>query len=309
MKPIKSQFILQYPKLYKSRYGSNRYQCKVKQIFICIFGGWYIVKDMGRFYDKMMGRGFLVQQLSITEIVGAYKKSFLGLTWMFVLPLLAVVIWVFLNGAGIIDPGDTGMPYPAYVLLSTSIWGFYLEAYKSTSNLLVTNGRMLIMAKVPFEPFITQKIVVHLINFIIPFLLNVIVLLFFGIRFSWWSLLFPLALVPLFCLGLAIGMFTAILRIIAVDLGTIIDEGMKLMMFLTPVVYTANVSAGYLQSIVRYNPLTYLVGLPRDVLVSGHINHIWATVVCASVSIFIFFVTYRMLIKVGRRVLERLVNN
>lgn len=264
---------------------------------------------MGRFYDKMMGRGFLVQQLSITEIVGAYKKSFLGLTWMFVLPLLAVVIWVFLNGAGIIDPGDTGMPYPAYVLLSTSIWGFYLEAYKSTSNLLVTNGRMLIMAKVPFEPFITQKIVVHLINFIIPFLLNVIVLLFFGIRFSWWSLLFPLALVPLFCLGLAIGMFTAILRIIAVDLGTIIDEGMKLMMFLTPVVYTANVSAGYLQSIVKYNPLTYLVGLPRDVLVSGHINHIWATVVCASVSILIFFVTYRMLIKVGRRVLERLVNN
>ena len=251
----------------------------------------------------------LVKQLTIVEIIGLYKKSFLGLAWMFILPILAVIIWVALHGAGVVNPGETDIPYPAYVLLSTSIWGFFLEAYKSTSNILTKNGRMLIMSEVPFEPLLMQKVTVHLINFVIPFLVNIIVLLAFGVRFSIVSLLFPLSLLPLLLFGMAIGMIVAIFRIIVVDLASLIDEGMKLLMFLTPIVYTPKITSSWLEVIVKYNPLTYLIGFSRDLLISGSLYMPMQYFLFSGVSLVLFVLAFNFLLKSSPIVLERLINN
>ncbi len=248
-------------------------------------------------------------QLTLVEIVGMYKKSFLGMAWMFILPILAVVIWVVLNGAGVVNPGETDIPYPAYVLLSTSIWGFFLEAYRSTSNVLTQNGRMLIMSEVPFEPLLMQKAVVHLINFIIPFVVNIIVLLAFGVRFSALALLFPISLLPLLLLGMAIGMVIAIFRIIMVDVANLTDEGMKLLMFLTPIVYTPKISSSWLEVIVAYNPLTYLIGFSRDLLTSGSFYMPGWYFVFSGLSLLLFILAFRFLLKSSTIVLERLINN
>lgn len=228
---------------------------------------------------------------------------------MFILPILAVVIWVVLNGAGVVNPGETDIPYPAYVLLSTSIWGFFLEAYKSSSNLLTGNGRMLIMSEVPFEPLLLQKMVVLFINFIIPFIVNILVLLAFGIRFSAAALLFPLSLLPLLMLGMAIGMVVATFRVIMIDLANLVDEGMKLLMFLTPIVYTPKITNSWLQYIVDYNPLTYLIGFSRDLLTSGGFYQPQQYLLFAALSLLLFILAFRFLTKSSTFVLERLINN
>jgi len=64
---------------------------------------------------------FLIIQLVRIDILSGYKKSYVGILWMVIYPILSVIIWVILNGAGIIQPGESSIPYPAYVLLSTSI--------------------------------------------------------------------------------------------------------------------------------------------------------------------------------------------
>ncbi len=264
---------------------------------------------MWQYITKVRSWWYLVKQLTRVEIVGLYKKSFLGMAWMFILPILAVVIWVVLNGAGVVNPGETDIPYPAYVLLSTSIWGFFLEAYKSSSNLLTNNGRMLIMSEVPFEPLLMQKVVVHLINFVIPFLVNIIVLLAFGVRFSALSLLFPVSLIPLLLLGMAIGMVVAIFRVIMVDVASLVDEGMKLLMFLTPIVYTPKINSSQLAVIVDYNPLTYLIGFSRDLLTMGAFFRPVEYLVFGLVSLLLFILSFRFLLKSSTYVLERLINN
>jgi lipopolysaccharide transport system permease protein len=264
---------------------------------------------MWKFFGSVKSWWYLVKQLTQVEIIGMYKKSFLGMAWMFILPILAVIIWVVLNGAGVVNPGETDIPYPAYVLLSTSIWGFFLEAYKSTSNLLTKNGRMLIMSEVPFEPLLMQKIVVHLINFIIPFVVNIIVLLAFGVRFSALALLFPISLLPLLLLGMALGMVVAIFRVIMVDVANLIDEGMKLLMFLTPIVYTPKITASWLEVIVNYNPLTYLIGFSRDLLTSGTFYMPLHYLIFSGVSLIAVAVSFRFLLRSSSIVLERLINN
>lgn len=73
----------------------------------------------------------------LVEIVGMYKKLFLGMVWMFILFIFVVVIWVVFNGVGVVNFGEIDIFYFVYVLFSIFIWGFFLEVYWLISNVLI----------------------------------------------------------------------------------------------------------------------------------------------------------------------------
>lgn len=250
---------------------------------------------------------YLVWQLMVTSIWGSYKKSFIGMAWMFILPILAVFVWVLLQGAGIVQPGDTSeVPYPVYVLLSTSIWGFFLEGYRSVSQVMVGSGRLLVMKDFPPEVLVISKVLEHLINFLVPLLVNLGVLLAFGISFQTVSLLFIPSLLPLLLLGIGFGMVISIFRVVAVDLATMVDEAMKLVMFVTPVVFTRDIGSGWLSRMVELNPLTYLIGFSRDLLTQGRFSDPGAYLFWSVCSLGFFLLTAVFFHRTSRRVLERL---
>ncbi|HPV43831.1 MAG TPA: hypothetical protein PKX40_21840, partial [Spirochaetota bacterium] len=76
----------------------------------------------------------LIYQLFKRDFIMAYKKSFLGIGWILLQPIIGIISWVFMNKTGVLQPGDVGIPYPAYVLLSTSIWGLFVGFFTSASE-------------------------------------------------------------------------------------------------------------------------------------------------------------------------------
>lgn len=214
-----------------------------------------------------------------------------------------------LNGAGIIEPGNTAIPYPAYVLLSTSIWGFFVGIYQSTSNVLRNRGNMITMACFPHEVLVLEKIWVHLIRFSIPFAINLVVLLLFGVHFTWVAILFPLTLIPLLVLGVGIGLIISLFRIVAVDIAQLFDRGIGFLMFLTPIIYTDEVKIKWLSKIITYNPLTYLVGFSRDVLTQGTFFEPATYGICILLTFIFFLFALRIFLNGEPRTIERLISN
>ena len=261
------------------------------------------------FFNNLKQYRFLISQLVRVDILAGYKKSFIGILWMVIYPILSVVVWIILNSAGIIEPGESTIPYPAYVLLSTSIWGFFIGIYQTTSQIIVGGGRMMIMNKFPQEVLMINKIIVHLILFAIPFVVNIVVLLLYGVRLTWMSLLFPFSLFPLLLAGLAIGLVVSILRVVAVDLVSIIDEALKVLMFLTPIVYTPKLQISGLTTFIDWNPLTYLIGFSRDLLVSGTFYEVQNFMICSVGAFIAFIMAFIFFQTVGPKVLERLITN
>jgi lipopolysaccharide transport system permease protein len=149
---------------------------------------------------------------------------------------------------------------------------------------------------------------VHLINFSVPFAINILVLLLYGIPFTWLSLLFPLTLIPLLLLGVGIGLFVSMLRVVGEDFSRIIDQFIGFLMFLTPIIYAPKVQISWLAGIVAYNPLTYLIGFSRDVLVNGTFTHPTIYLVTSAVSIAFFLFAVRVFMRSERKLLERLIN-
>lgn len=268
-----------------------------------VFQGWrHVARNLNQY------RYFILQLLRI-YLLAPFKKSLIGALWLFIFPLLTVIIWIFLHGAGIVQPGDTGIPYPVFVLLGTTIWSLFINIYKSSSQIIVDSSSILVMNKFPYETLIVGRLLENMITFSIPLVINIVVLLFFGIKFTWLSLLFPLTLIPILLFGLTIGLFVALLRVVAVDLCNVVDEGMKVLMYLTPIVYAPKIKIGWLTHIIDYNPLTYLVGLPRDILAKGEFYEPMTFIIWTAIVIIVCPLMIRFYLFAKPRVLERLINN
>lgn len=259
-------------------------------------------------YENIRRYSYLLRQLIIVDITNSYKRSFIGVSWLIITPIISALVWVLLHGAGIFNPGDTSIPYPAYVLLSTSIWSLFNGSYQVTSNIITESGKFMITAKFPHEVLIVQKVIVHCINFIIPFLINILVLVIYGIEFGWTALLFPLALIPLILLGTGIGLIVALLRVVAVDFSRLADQCLNLLMFITPIIYAPKIKLDWLANIVKYNPLTYLIGFSRDLLTTGIFTQLNCYLLFSIFSLVFFVICLRIFMKYEAKLLERLIN-
>jgi len=251
---------------------------------------------------------FLYLQLIKVDMTTSYKRSFLGLTWLVLTPIFSVIVWVLLNGAGIFDPGDTGIPYPAYVLLSTSVWTFFQGSYQVTSNILINSGRFMVTARFPHIVLVIEQMTVHCINFIIPFLINLVVLLFYGVKFNAIALLFPVTLIPLLLCGTGLGLVVGLFRVVAIDFSKLADQAIFFLMFLTPIVYSSKLNMGWFSDIVKMNPMTYLVGFSRDVLTRGEFYHPEIYMALFAGSFIFFYICLTVFMKSEEKLLERLIN-
>ena len=216
----------------------------------------------------------LIWQLLVLSLTQQYKKTLLGSIWLLITPLLSIVVWLVLNYAGVYQPGETTIPFAGYILLSTSLWTLFNTFFLNLGTSATESGPMFLEAPFDMEIKLSEKALYTFVNFGIPLALNIVVLLFLGVRFSWSALLFLPALFPLMLLGFSIGTFFSLIEVVFNDVFLAAQRAMGVLMFLTPVVYTEKVDSAFLQSIIKYNPLTYLISVPRNLLIGAEVEHL-----------------------------------
>ncbi len=249
----------------------------------------------------------LIKQLFFRDFFAIYKKSFLGAGWVLVSPIIAVLTWVFMNFTGILHPGDVGIPYPAYVLLSVSIWGLFISFYQGASGTLSAGQGFIFQVKYPHESLLIKQIMEQLANFLITLVVNIIVLLIFHVVPSWKIILFPILILPMLFLGAGLGLFVSVLSVAATETKRIVDLIINNLIFITPVIYSQNVSSGILATIIRLNPLTYLVAAVRDTIIYGQLNNFDMFLWSSLLSLLVFLISLRFFFVSEEKVVERMI--
>ena len=249
----------------------------------------------------------LVWQLFKRDFTAAYKKSFIGYTWAFIAPLLGVAQWVFLQMTGMLNPGDTDVAYMPYVLIGTSMWGLFMGFYGAGKGTLQSGKDLVLQVNYPHEALLFKQTAQHLATFFITFIINVVVLLASRELPSWGILFFPLVALPLFFLGAAVGLIVSMISVVAVDLSWAINTLMGLLMLVTPVVYTAKGKGPFVQAVVKWNPLTYLVCSCRDIIIDGRLYHAQSYFICAAASFVLFLISWRLFYVSEHKLVERMI--
>jgi len=249
----------------------------------------------------------LIWQLFKRDFFASYKKSFLGITWIFVAPIMGIVSWVFLNMTGMLRPGDVGIPYPAYVLVGTSMWGLFIGFFNSANETLSAGQALVMQVNYPHEALLFKQTSQQVANFLITLGVNLVVLLAFGVAPSWKILFLPLIVMPLFFLGAAVGLITSMISIVAVDISRIIHMVLGLAMYLTPVIYSNRIDDSLARTIIKWNPLTYLVCSARDIIIYGRLYNTAGFLICAAIAFLLFMASWRLFYVSEDRIIERMI--
>ncbi len=212
----------------------------------------------------------LISMLVRRDIVTVYKQTILGPIWYVVQPVLTSLIFivVFGNIAGI---STDGLPKILFYFSGIVIWNYFSESLKTTSKTFKENEE--IFGKVYFPRIIVpiSKIISGLIKFGIQFVLFLVIYLYF-----WWNgfqstvdttiLLFPVLLLVMAILGLGLGLILSSLTAKYRDLTFLIDFGVQLLMYATPIIYPISSVGDSYSGIIQLNPITPIVEAFRYIL-------------------------------------------
>jgi len=256
---------------------------------------------------NIWGARELMWQLFKRDLLAGYKKSYLGFTWLFISPLFGIVSWIFLYKTGMFNPGELGIPMPAYILLGTSVWGLFMGFYGSASSTLSAGGGLLMQVNYPHEALLFKQVANQLANYSVSFLMNIVVLLAFKVVPSWGILLFPLVALPMFFLGTALGFMVALISVVAIDLTAFIGIGMSMLMYCTPVIYSPTNPSTVVQFLNTWNPLTYLVCSCRDIIIYGRLYHPTGFFISSGFAFLAFLISWRLFYVSEDKLVERMI--
>lgn len=265
-------------------------------------GYFYIFKEI---ISEIKLNHWLIYQLFKRDFLGIYKQSFIGILWAFVIPLISVGTFIMLNRSGIFNLGKIDVPYPIFAVLGMAIWQLFSSGLIASSNSLVKAGSMIVKINFSKKSLVIASTGQSLVSFLIQFILAGILFLFYGYSPNAAICLFPILILPVFILTLGLGFILSILNGILRDIGNIISIFMTFFMFLTPILYPKP-ATGILATITKYNPLFYLVSVPRDLILTGYSKEwpgFWVSVI---ISFFVFIICLFVFHMTETRVTERI---
>ena len=197
------------------------------------------------------------------DFVSFYKQTVFGPLWFFLQPIFTTFIFtfVFAKMAGI---STGGVPPVVFYLSGTISWSYFSECVTKTSTVFRDNVN--IFGKVYFPRLIMPLSIVvsNLVKFAVQFLLFIIILVWYmmngtTVQPNIYVLLFPAIIILMALLGLGIGLIVTALTTKYRDLAFIVNFGIQLAMYASPVIYPVAAIPEKYRQVLILNPLTGLI--------------------------------------------------
>ena len=192
------------------------------------------------------------------DFVAFYKQTILGPVWIFIQPLLTslVFVLVFNRLAGL---STDQLPPIMFYLAGVSCWTFFADCLTKTSETFIANA--LLYEKVYFPRLITPLSVVasSMIRLLFQLALFACLWVWYvvqGVIVPGWALLAaPLLVILLAAMSLGVGLIFASATNKYRDLRFLLQFGIPLLMFATPVFYPLSMVSEKARMVLNINPL------------------------------------------------------
>jgi lipopolysaccharide transport system permease protein len=197
------------------------------------------------------------------DITVSYKQTILGPLWFFIQPMLTTGMFLLIFGR-IAKISTGGVPPILFYLGGITIWNYFSECLRLTSDTFVKNSAL--FGKVYFPRIISPLSIVssNLVKFFIQFILFLAVFLYYyfsdaHIQPNGTLLLVPVYIIILALLALGFGLIISAMTTKYRDLTFLIQFGVQLWMYATPVIYPISQIPENYRWIVMANPVSSLV--------------------------------------------------
>lgn len=235
-------------------------------------------------YIISMGKDIIKKRRLIGDLAKAdFRKrfvgSYFGVVWMFVQPIVTVLIYYFVFGVGLRSGSPVeGVPYVLWLVSGIVPWFYFSEVLNAGTNCLSEYSYLVkkVVFRVEILPII--KILSCLIIHAIFILIMVGLHLCFGWApcISWFQMIYYSFAETMFAMGIVY--FTSAIQVFFKDMAQIVGICLQFGMWLIPIMWQEEQFAGrsyypVVQAVVKLNPMYYVMTGYRDSMLLG--NGFW----------------------------------
>ena len=209
---------------------------------------------------------FVISQLTTREIKRKYARSYLGVIWSVLNPLLSMALISLIFSQLFRRSIDN---FPIYYLTGYILWQAFYESTSSAMTSLVDNKALLIKLKLPLDVFILARAYASLVNLGFSSVAYIIMLIVFKVSFKWTMLLFPFIVLCLMLLSLGLCYLLAYAYVFFGDLRHLYGVALTLLMYLSAIFYPAEQLKGPAYVIIQLNPIYRYIHCLRKAVMYG----------------------------------------
>lgn len=173
------------------------------------------------------------------DISVRYKQTVLGPAWAILQPLILMLIFTVFGRFTKID--SEGFPYAVFVFTGLIPWTLFSQGMPQASLSLVNQQSLMTKVYFPrlFVPIAAAS--VFLVDVVIALGMYAFILLYYHVMPSWTIVFLPLLVFLTLIATLSIGIMISALTVFYRDFRHIVPFLTQIFMFVTPVIYSANV--------------------------------------------------------------------
>ncbi|MBW4459917.1 MAG: ABC transporter permease [Nodosilinea sp. WJT8-NPBG4] len=208
----------------------------------------------------------LLKCLVDREIKLLYKRSFLGIAWTLINPLLQLAVFIFIFQ--VVLPVDVPQ-YSSFVFTGLLVWTWFQNSLFQATGVIIANISLIRQPGFPVAILPVVIVTTGLIHFTLALPILLLFLIFDGAIFSIHLLWVPALQLIQFLLIITLAYFLASLNVKFRDTQHTLGVVLQLLFYLTPIFYEVeSIPLGY-KSLYYLNPLVHLVSSYRNILMYG----------------------------------------
>jgi lipopolysaccharide transport system permease protein len=210
----------------------------------------------------------LVVGLIRRDFLLSYQQTVLGPLWVLLQPIMTLITYVLVFGK-MVGISTQGTPPVLFYLAGIILWNLFNDVFTNTSSIFRDNAHLFTKVYFPRLVMPFAQMSGQLARFVIQFMLLLVVTAGYVVFTPWsvpttkWLVLVPLVVLLVGLLSLALGLVFSVLTGKYRDVGYVVTLGIRLFMFLTPVIYPVSYISEKWRWLVQLNPLTTLFELFR----------------------------------------------
>jgi len=216
--------------------------------------GWVALK-----LDELWEYRELLFFLTWRDITVRYKQTVLGVTWAIIQPFMTMIVFTLFFGNLAQIPSD-GIPYPIFSYAALVPWGFFAAGLASSSNSLIGSSNLIKKVYFPRLIIPISAVFSGIIDFLLAFILLILMMLYFGISLTVNIIFLPLFLLLAFITALGVGLWMSAMNVQFRDVRYVIPFITQFWLFATPIAYPSSlIENELLRTLYGINPMVGVI--------------------------------------------------
>jgi ABC-type polysaccharide/polyol phosphate export permease len=223
--------------------------------------------DVKEMLEEQVQFRSLLYQMTKRDLLLRYKQTVMGFAWAVFMPLVNTAVFsvIFMRVA----PIQTPVPYPVFAYCGLFTWNFFASALKFSVTSLTSNSGLVTKVYFPREIFPFSAVIVSMVDFAVAGLVLVALMVYYHVGVSDTLLYLPVVLATHVAFTGAVALLLAMGNLFYRDVKYLFEIVVTVWMFVSSVLYPAELITGRLGQLMWLNPMTPIIDGYRRTLLYG----------------------------------------